>query len=123
MSKTTQVIPEGARNIRQTLGRLIPENQADQSTTITYLWLTFITTFVWASMVNYTQGVLIVVASTIAYVIFELVVMRRMVLHYYLWYLVTCLLAVSVSRLLLNRDMLRTIDVDDAIKVGLETTI
>lgn len=110
-------------SIRSKLRDLIPESFADEETAVTYLWITFLMTFAWASMVNYTQGVIIVVASTIAYVIFELVIMRRMVLHYYLWYLITCLLAVSISRLLLNVQMLRTGDLKDAISVGLETTV
>lgn len=74
-------------------------------------------------MVNYSQGVMIVVASTIAYVIFELTIMRRMVLHYYMWYLITCLLAVTISRLLLNKNVLRSDDLKDALDAGLETTI
>lgn len=110
-------------SVRTKLRTILPESFADQETTITYLWITFLMTFAWASMVSYTQGVVIIIASTIAYVIFELVIMRRMVLHYYMWYLITCLLAVSISRLLLNVEMLRSQDIKDIIDNGLENTV
>lgn len=102
-------------SLRDQLGQLVPDSAASDGTIITFLWITFIMNFVWASMLSYRQAVLIVIAGTILYVIFEMAVVRRVRLHYYMWYLITNLLAVSISRLLLNTDMLRSDDLGEAL--------
>ena len=96
--------------IRDTIRGLVPDTAAGDSTTITFLWLTFLTTFIWASMLRYSNALILVVVSTIAYILFELIIARRQRLHYYMWYLSVSLLAITVSKLLLNKDLLSAED-------------
>lgn len=97
-------------DIKETLKELVPDTAAGDSTTITFLWLTFLTTFIWASMLKYSHALIFVLASTLAYILFEIVIVRRRRLHYFMWYLSVSLLAVTVSKLLLNKDLLASTD-------------
>ena len=83
------------------------EDSDTQKATISYLWLTFVSAFIWASMMKYRNLLIIIIVSTVAYFLFEWVVLGRKSHNYYIWYFITSLVAVTISRLLLNERVIQ----------------